>query len=36
MEVAVGKVITHLCLIMIVKKLKISVEQKGGTNTKYN
>jgi hypothetical protein len=27
MEVAVGKVATHLCLITIIRKLKISVEQ---------
>ena len=27
MEVAVGKVATHSCLITIIEKLKISVEQ---------
>ena len=26
-EVAVGKVAAHLCLILIIKELKISVEQ---------
>ena len=25
-EVAVGKIVAHLCLILIIKKLKISVE----------
>jgi hypothetical protein len=26
-EMTVGKVVTHLCLILIIKELKISVEQ---------
>jgi hypothetical protein len=35
--VAVGKVAAHLCLIRIIKELKISVERdRGGNNTKYN
>ena len=32
---AAGKIVTYLCLTLIVKGLKISVEQ-GGNNTKYN
>ena len=34
-EVAVGKVATHLCLIVIVKELKISVEQSRVVTTLY-
>ena len=35
--VAAGKVVVHLCLTLIIKELKISVEQdKVVTNTKYH
>ena len=32
----VGKVVAHLCLTLITKELKFSVEHRGGNNTKSN
>jgi hypothetical protein len=35
--VAVGKVVAHLCLTLMIKELKINGEHdRGGNNTKYN
>ena len=36
-EVAIGKVAAHLCLTLVIKEMKISVEHsKVVTNIKYN